>query len=297
LVPSPGDEELHGDARAAGDSSGPPPIPPGFWAHEPLVRERRAVPSTRHDAGAWVLFAVGGFLVGQIVALLVVAVAAGVTGNTGRLSAIENMAAPPAWYVGAGLVGLWVGFFVGPAVASRYRGTSHLLSDFGVAFKPVDVFGVLIGLGGQALITVIYLPFISHLRNFQAPTTKLTGGAHGASFAVIAVLTVLGAPFFEELFFRGLLFRGLLGFFGATGPRLREGRPALIVVIPAVLVDGLLFGAAHAELEQLAGLAVFGCILAVVALRTGRLGMNIVAHGTFNLVAVIAIVSSRSGVH
>jgi membrane protease YdiL (CAAX protease family) len=220
-----------------------------------------------------------------------------VTGNSGRLTSIENLAAPPAWYIGAGLVGLWVGFFVGPALASRYRGTGHLLSDFGVAFKPVDLFGVLIGLGGQALITVIYLPFISHLRNFEAPTTKLTGGAHGGSLAVIAILTVLGAPFFEELFFRGLLFRGLLGAFSATGSRLKGGRPPMVVVVPAVLVDGLLFGAAHAELEQLAGLAVFGCILAIVVLRTGRLGMSIVAHATFNLVAVIAIVSSRSGVH
>ncbi|MGH9007201.1 MAG: lysostaphin resistance A-like protein [Acidimicrobiales bacterium] len=245
----------------------------------------------------WVLFAVAGFLVGQIVALVAVWLAADVTGNSGRLTSIESLSAPPAWFIGAGLVGLWVGFIVGPALASRYRGTSHLLSDLGVAFKPVDLFGVLIGLGGQALITVIYLPFISHLRNFEAPTTKLTGGAHGGSFAVIAILTVLGAPFFEELFFRGLLLRGLLGTFGATGPRLREGRPRLLVVVPAILVDGLLFGAAHGELEQLAGLAVFGCILAVVVLRTGRLGMSIVAHATFNLVAVIAIVSSRSGVH
>jgi membrane protease YdiL (CAAX protease family) len=43
---------------------------------------------------------------------------------------------------------------------------------------------------------------------------------------------------------------------------------------------------------QLAGLAAFGMILAAVSYRTGRLGMNIVAHGTFNLVAIIAIASN-----
>jgi uncharacterized protein len=143
------------------------------------------------------------------------------------------------------------------------------------------------------LVALIYLPFISHLHDFQAPTTKVTGGAHGGAFVVIAVLTVVGAPFFEEVFFRGLLLRGLLGVFGVTGDGSRSLR-SVRVVMP-VLLDGLLFGLAHAEFEQLAGLAVFGCILAVVAYKTKRLGMNIVSHATFNLVAILAIASSRSG--
>ncbi|MGH9046040.1 MAG: CPBP family glutamic-type intramembrane protease, partial [Acidimicrobiales bacterium] len=63
-----------------------------------------------------------------------------------------------------------------------------------------------------------------------------------------------------------------------------------------IALDGILFGAAHAELEQLAGLAVFGCILAFVAFKTERLGMNMVSHATFNLVAIIAIAAGRSGV-
>jgi membrane protease YdiL (CAAX protease family) len=69
----------------------------------------------------------------------------------------------------------------------------------------------------------------------------------------------------------------------------------VVVLVLAVVLDGLLFGLAHAELEQLAGLAVFGCILAVVAFKTKRLGMNMVSHASFNLVAVLAIASSRSG--
>jgi membrane protease YdiL (CAAX protease family) len=67
------------------------------------------------------------------------------------------------------------------------------------------------------------------------------------------------------------------------------------VVGLALVLDGLLFGLAHAELEQLAGLAVFGCILAFVAFKTQRLGMNMVSHATFNLVAVLAIVHDRAG--
>lgn len=291
---SPGDEVSQEAPPTSGAelAASPPPVPPAFWVHEPLVPQRRWVPASRADGWTWVLVAVVAFLVGQIVALVVVAVAAGVTGNSSRLSAIEHLAAPPAWYIGSGLVGLWIGFILGPFFASRVRGTRHLAADIGLAFRPIDVLGVAIGLGGQLLVTLIYLPFISHLHDFQAPTTKITGGAHGGAFAVIAVLTVVGAPFFEEVFFRGLLLRGLLAVFGVTGQSARSLR-AVRVMAP-VLLDGLLFGLAHAELEQLAGLAVFGCILAVVAFKTNRLGMNIVSHATFNLVAIVAIASSGS---
>ena len=56
----------------------------------------------------------------------------------------------------------------------------------------------------------------------------------------------------------------------------------------AIVVTGVLFGLAHAESLQLLGLAVFGIILSFVSYRTGRLGMNMVAHATFNLMAVAA---------
>ncbi len=294
---SSGDDEgrdVHPGVPEHGATWWSPGSSPGrWWVLGPGGAPSR-VPASRADAGWWVVFAAVGFVVGQVVALIAVDLAASITGNGVRLSAISQLAAPPAWYIASGLVGLWVGFFVAPVLAVRVRGSGHLVADLGIAFRPVDVVGVAIGIGGQVLVTLLYLPFVSHLKNFQAPTTKLTGGAHGGSFAVIAIMTVLGAPFFEELFFRGVLFKGLLGLLGATGSRRQAGAKAGTIAL-AVVADGLLFGLAHAELEQLAGLAVFGCILAVVALRTGRLGMNMVAHATFNLVAVLAIVSSRAG--
>ena len=292
-MPSSGNEEVPG-----GGPHPPayPPVPPGPWVHQRSPVNPPVGPATRGDAFVWVLFAAIGFLIGQVVALIAISIAAGVTGNGSRLSAIENLAAPPAWYIGSGLVGLWVGFALGPVLASKVRGTKHLVADLGIVFRPVDLWGIAIGIGGQLLVTLIYLPFQSHLHDFNAPTTKLTGGAHGGNFLVIAVLTVVGAPFFEELFFRGLLFRGLLGWVGGSGWRARTGVARVMIVGIAVVIDGALFGLAHGELEQLAGLAVFGCILAYVCFRTGRLGMNMVSHATFNLVAVIAIAYNRSGV-
>jgi len=46
----------------------------------------------------------------------------------------------------------------------------------------------------------------------------------------------------------------------------------------------------------LTGLGLFGAVLAAVSYRTNRLGMNMVAHASFNLVAVIAVLGSRGGV-
>lgn len=278
-------------------SAGPPPSgsAPGTGVRPVTFLDvRGAVPATRRDGWAWLLFAAIGFVVGEVVALVLVTVAAALAGESGRLTRIEQMTAPPEWYVGVSLVGLWVGFLAGPWLASRARGTGRLVADLGVRFRPVDVLGVVIGLVSQFVIDLAYAPFVHNNKTFTAPTTKLTGASHGWGFTVIAVLTVVGAPFFEELFFRGLLFKSLARILSPVvpGPSARRA----VAVGAAVVLDGLLFGLAHGEWVQFAGLAAFGMVLALVSFRTGRLGMNMVAHATFNLVAVLAVLSSRGAV-
>ena len=155
----------------------------------------------------------------------------------------------------------------------------------------MDLAGIAIGLGGQFLVAVMFAPFQHDIHNFNAPSQKLTGASHGAGFVVIAIATVLLAPAAEELFFRGLLLKGLVRLF--TPLRVAGGARTAGVVL-AVIADGLLFGLAHGEWVQLAGLAAFGIVLAAVSYRTGRLGMNMVAHATFNLVAIVAIATNGS---
>ena len=261
----------------------------------PFFYRDGAPPLTRSDGGVWVMLAVVGFLVGQIVALIAVLGAAALAGQSHNLDAIGRESIPPEWYVLSSLVGLWVGFLGAPWLASRFRGTRHFVADLGLRFRWVDLAGIVVGVGGQLLVAVLYAPFIKHLHNFSAPTQKLTGSSHGFGFFVIAVFTVVGAPFMEELFFRGLLLRGLLRLFapGDLGRR----RARLLAIAGAVVLDGLLFALAHAEWEQFAGLALFGMALALISYRTGRLGMNMVAHGTFNLVAVIAVLGTRGVIH
>jgi membrane protease YdiL (CAAX protease family) len=239
----------------------------------------------------WLVFAVVGFLVGQFGALIfgeVAGVAAGK--NAAQMSAIASAAVPPEWYVISTLLGLWVGFIGAPWLASHFQGTKRFLRDLGVRFRPIDLLGIAVGVGGQILVALMYAPFQHEIHDFNGPSQRLTGGSHGGGFIIIALATVLLAPAMEELFFRGLLFKALVRLFTPLGAR--RGRARMLGVALAVVLDGLLFGLAHGEWVQLAGLAVFGMVLAAVSYRTGRLGMNMVAHATFNLVAIVAIASN-----
>ncbi len=235
-----------------------------------------------------------GFAVGQVVGAVFVAIAAAAAGEGGQLAKFATMAEPPEWYVGTSLVGLWVGFLAGPWAASKMRGTGRFLRDLGVRFRLVDLAGIVVGVGGQLVLDALYAPFLPKLKHFTAPTQKLVGASHGWGYLVIAILTVIGAPFFEEILFRGLAFKALARLFAPSARG--SARRRTIGVAAAVIVDGVLFGFAHWELYQFAGLAVFGMLLAVVSYKTGRLGMNMVAHASFNLVAVLAILATSSSV-
>jgi uncharacterized protein len=271
-------------------------VPPGGSGDSGPFLDRPGVPpTTKSAAWRWLFYALLGFLVGQLAAGLFGAVAGDVAGkNAAQMSAIAKAAVPPEWYVISTLVGLWVGFLGAPWLASRTQGTRRFLADLGVRFRWIDLWGVAIGVGSQYAIGLLYWPFQNHIHNFDAPNQKLTGGAHGVGVALVVVATVVLAPAMEELFFRGLLFKALARLFTPLGPGLTKARGWGVVL--AVVADGLLFGLAHGEFVQLAGLALFGSVLATVSYRTGRLGMNMVAHASFNLVAVITILNQRGGV-
>ncbi len=250
-------------------------------------------PQTKRQGWMWLVYAVVGFLAGQIGALAFGLVAGAIAGKTSaQLQAIASASVPPEWYVVSTLLGLWIGFIGAPWLASRTQGTRNFVRDLGLRFRLIDLVGIAIGIGGQLLVAIMYAPFQHDIHDFNGPSQKLTGGSHGGGFVIIAVATVVFAPAMEELFFRGLLLKALVRLL--TPLRAAGGARAAGVVL-AVILDGLLFGLAHGEWVQLAGLAVFGIILAAVSYRTGRLGMNMVAHATFNLVAIVAIASGASG--
>ena len=292
---------------AGGDRGWPPPgWPSGSPPSEPpssgvlgsdggrFLDRPGTPPATRSAAGFWLVMGLVGFAIGQVVGAVFVAIAAAAAGESGQLSRFATMAAPPEWYVGTSLVGLWVGFFLGPLVASKVRGTGRFLRDLGVRFRLVDLAGIPIGLGAQVLLDALYAPFLPYLKHFTAPTHKLVGAAHGWGFLAIAILTVCAAPFFEEILFRGLAFKALARIFAPSPPSATVRRA--LAIVAAVVVDGVLFGLAHWELYQFAGLAAFGMLLAAISYKTGRLGMNMVTHASFNLLAVLAVFATSGGV-
>lgn len=258
----------------------------GREPHRSVGRALRVPDSVRHG-WTWVLLALFGFVLGQLFAGALVEIFAAQRGVSGRLSAIAQMAAPPEWYVISSLVGLWIGLLAATFVASRWRGTRRWLADIGVSFRPIDLIGLPIGVACQYLVAALYLPF--HLQHFTAPAKKLTGSAHGSGQLLIGIATIAVAPFIEEIFFRGLLLRGLRASFATIGAL---GRVPLGLVV-SIVADGALFGLAHGEAAQFAGLASFGVILAIISWRTGRQGMNVLAHGAFNMVAVVATFTSN----
>jgi hypothetical protein len=260
------------------------PAPPG---DVPFLDTPWVPPQTKRQGWLWLVYAVVGFLAGQVGALVFGLVAGAIAGkSTAQMQAIATAAVPPEWYVVATLLGLWIGFIGAPWLASRTQGTGHFARDLGVRFRLIDFLGILIGIGGQIIVAVMYAPFQHDIHDFNGPSQKLTGGSHGGGFVIIAIFTVVFAPAMEELFFRGLLLKALVRL---LTPLRAAGRARAAGVVLAVILDGLLFGLAHGEWVQLAGLATFGVILAAVSYRTGRLGMNMVAHATFNLVAILAI--------
>lgn len=182
------------------------------------------------------------------------------------------------------LVGLWIGLAGSVVLASRWKGAGRLSADFGLALRPwPDIpLGLVVGVGGQFLVTAVYLPaghLVSHLQQrLSQPGEQLTSTAHGPWLVLLGAFVVVGAPVVEELFFRGLLLRSLERRLGPMGPRLGP--------ICAIVISAVAFGLAHNEQLQFFGLALFGVMLAVLATRTRRLGPGMVAHAAFNAVAV-----------
>jgi membrane protease YdiL (CAAX protease family) len=96
----------------------------------------------------------------------------------------------------------------------------------------------------------------------------------GAFVAFFLVVTVV-APAVEELTFRGL------------GVSLLEPWGVTL----AIVVTGILFGAAHGLVLALPVLAFFGMVVAFLRVRTGSVYPGMLLHATFNGIALIAAVS------
>ena len=185
----------------------------------------------------------------------------------------------------ATLVGLWAGFGGVAIRASRRKGTGRLAEDYGLRIEGRDLLvGVVVGLLCQFVLIPIVVTLFSLLDgtiDVGQQAKEVTGDAGGLRLVLLAPFLCLGAPFFEELYFRGLLQRAAMRRLGTVG---------------GVFLSASAFGLVHANalsgwsaVALVVALAAFGAVLSWLVHRTGRLGPGLAAHATFNAVTLVAL--------
>ncbi len=103
----------------------------------------------------------------------------------------------------------------------------------------------------------------------EAERLRELGGSH---IALVVLVVVLLAPFFEELFFRGILY-----------PALRRRVGANV----AIVTNGIIFGALHFQPLFIFSLLLVGIVLAYLYERSDSLLAPMAAHALYNLMVTL----------
>lgn len=189
----------------------------------------------------------------------------------------------PLWVTAIAEIPLWVGLVGAALYATKRKGTASLRADFGLVMRWSDVpLGLVTGFVGQIGIVVIVTPIYKLLgvdtHKVGATARDLAGRAvHAPDVVLLVGIVVIGAPVIEELFYRGLVLRSIERRWGTAF---------------AVVATSLVFALLHFQPYDFLPLALFGFIVSVLAVRTGRLGPGIWAHVAFNLTAVVSLLAS-----
>lgn len=225
----------------------------------------------------------------EVVAAALIALVASTVLGSLLLTAVGEESGESASLVTVGFLQttLWMGMGLAVAVVLRGRRAS-LVQDLGLRFRPTDVpLGIALGVACQlVLVPVISSPWAGVLgrstEQLREPACQLAFKADDPfGVVVLFAITVLGAPFVEELFFRGFVQRGMTTSLGR---------------VAGVAATAAVFGVVHYQLLQLPALLAFGVVLGTVTARTGRLGMAITTHMAFNATTVVTLVILSSSV-
>lgn len=219
-------------------------------------------------AGTWAACWLAGNLIGATI------IAA--SGHAG-----DPIAQTPVWLTLASALSLWIPTLVALQVVSDRFGTRSFVADYRLAFMPIDLVGIAIGVLSQlVLLPVIYLPLRSawpdtfERARLERNAGDLYDSAHGGWLVVLVLIVVVGAPLVEELLYRGLLQ-------GAVVSRVND--------VVGVVVVAAWFAIIHFRPVEYPGLFAFGLVLGVCALMTRRLGMGVLTHLAFNATGLILV--------
>lgn len=180
----------------------------------------------------------------------------------------------------------WLVIAAGLITIYRMRGTRWRGAVGFDAVRPIDALGLLVGAALQAVVGIAYHLARVGEDDLARPARELAdrAGTIGVGFVVLAILVVVGAPLFEELFYRGVVLNALR--------RVAEERtngPSARGTVLAVIGSAVWFGLIHFQPLQFPALVVVGLVCAVARLRTGRLATSIAVHMGFNAVAMITL--------
>ncbi len=168
-----------------------------------------------------------------------------------------------------------IAWWYGPGI-TRLIGLELRRSDALIGL-PVGIAVQLLAIPGLYWVVTQFLP----KADVSAPARAVVERATDPLGVVLLVLIVgIGAPVFEEIFYRGLALRMMERRIGTTY---------------AVMASSMLFAAVHFQKLQFPGLFLFGVVAGVLAVRTGRLGISIWAHVGFNLTTVVLILGNFGG--
>ncbi len=223
------------------------------------------VPWTGRDVAAIVGIMIAGFFIVTVAALIAVSLLSAATGLD-RQSIVSSPGLTTAI-----LVFQWVVVFGGTIALFKARGYRFSIKTMGWRWPPSKLEAVLLAIG---LLIPAYVA-ISVYSSFIQPSPQDITGEFSPSllgFIIAFIEVALLVPMIEETFFRGIIHQGLeqkLGF------------------IPGALISAAIFATAHLSATIFIPIFILGFIFAWLMHHTHSVMPSIIAHMTFNAIAVI----------
>lgn len=247
------------------------------------TRPDAAAPDPSWGLGEVALAAVATLVVQQVMAALILN-AAGVEAQAGE--SVTEVASLPV--IALLQTTLWFGMIGSIIVVLRRRRVASPLAALRLRLRTLDVpLGAALGVACQlVLVPLVSWPWITLLGRdgdeLKEPACRLAEKADDPlGIGLLFLITVIGAPLVEEVFYRSFVQRAAVA---------RLGR------VVGVVVTAVLFGLTHFQLLQLPALIAFGLVLGFLADRTGRLGPSIATHMAFNATTIVTLVLLSSSV-
>ncbi|MGB2757690.1 MAG: CPBP family intramembrane glutamic endopeptidase [Acidimicrobiia bacterium] len=240
-------------------------LPPPPDGHAPGFGDFDSLAPRWGSGDAALAFAIG--LAGAVV----VAIAYPLLTGTANAEALKS----DLWFTIATVVAQQVAIIAACLWLVQTKG-SNPRTALGIRILPIDLVCIPIGIVCSIAAGLVVAPIQNIGKHHTQEIVNRLNEAHGVVLIAFAFVVMVAAPVSEELLFRGVLLRSL---------------QRRTTSMNAIMISGGIFAVTHAldpeAIVALPALFAFGMLLAVVALRTGRLGTTMCLHLGFNALAVI----------